>query len=203
MGPGFESLTAYKEVADEAASCFFDVVVCFKTAFIVYKCNCLNFCYMRTVILMLQLLWLLVACAPATKEAYLSDYKSFMERVADERKDYGDVKWKAVMTEYKHYSQDWYNKFEDELTVKERMLLAGYEAKFAYYIAAHKTSDAFDDMIKSLRSSDKKSLRSTIEDYIEKDMVDDVEELYKEAKKIGGETLETVEEIFDELDIKY
>lgn len=158
---------------------------------------------MRTVILMLQLLWLLVACAPATKEAYLSDYKSFMERVADERKDYGDVKWKAVMTEYKHYSQDWYNKFEDELTVKERMLLAGYEAKFAYYIAAHKTGDAFDDMIKSLRSSDKKSLRSTIEDYIEKDMVDDVEELYKEAKKIGGETLETVEEIFDELYIKY
>ena len=27
MGPGFESLTAYKEVADEAASYFFDKIL--------------------------------------------------------------------------------------------------------------------------------------------------------------------------------
>ena len=33
---------------------------------------------MRKLFLMLQLLFLLVACAPATKEAYLNDYKSFM-----------------------------------------------------------------------------------------------------------------------------
>ena len=34
-------------------------------------------------------------------------------------------------------------------------------------------------------------------------MDDDIEELYKEAKKIGGETLKEVEKIFDELDIKF
>lgn len=158
---------------------------------------------MRTLFLMLQIAWLFVACAPTTKEAYLADYKSFMDRVADERKDYSDAKWKLVNIEYKRFSDEWYNKFEEELTVKERMLLAGYEAKFAYFTAAHKTGEAIDDMMESLRSSDKKSLRSKIEDYVKKDMDDDIEELYKEAKEIGGETLEAVEEIFDELDIKY
>lgn len=158
---------------------------------------------MRKLFLMLQLLLLLVACAPATKEAYLNDYKSFIERVGNERKEYGEAKWAAVRAEYKLYSDEWYKKFEDELTVKERMQVAGYEAKFAYYTAAKKTSEAFDDMMESLRSSDKKSLRAKIERYVEKDMEDDIKDLYKEAKKIGGETLEAVEEVLDELDIKY
>ena len=158
---------------------------------------------MRTIFLMLQLLLLLVACSPATKEAYLNDYKSFIERVGDERKEYGEAKWTAVKAEYKLYSDEWYKKFEDEFTVKERMLLAGYEAKFAYYVAAQKTGEAFDDMMESLRSSDKKGIRAKIENYIENDMEDDIEELYKEAKKIGGESLETVEEVLEELDIKF
>ena len=158
---------------------------------------------MRKLFLMLQLLLLLVACAPATKEAYLNDYKSFIERVGDERKEYGEAKWAAVRAEYKLYSDEWYKKFEDELTVKERMQVAGYEAKFAYYTAAKKTSEAFDDMMESLRSSDMNGLRSQIEEYVKEDMDDDIEELYKEAKKIGGETLKEVEKIFDELDIKF
>ena len=158
---------------------------------------------MRKIFLMLQLLLLLVACAPATKDAYLSDYKAFIERVGEERDGYSDAKWEAVKVEYNRYSDEWYKKFENELTVKERMQVAGYEAKFAYYTAAKKTSEAFDDMMESLRSSDMNGLRSQIEEYVKEDMDDDIEELYKEAKKIGGETLKEVEKIFDELDIKF
>ena len=158
---------------------------------------------MRKIFLMLQLLLLLVACAPATKDAYLSDYKAFIERVSEERDGYSDAKWEAVKVEYNRYSDEWYKKFESELSVKERMLLAGYEAKFAYYLAAKETGDAFDDMMESLRSSDMNELRSQIEEYVKEDMDDDIEELYKEAKKIGGETLKEVEKIFDELDIKF
>lgn len=158
---------------------------------------------MRKIFLMLQLLLLLVACAPATKDAYLSDYKAFIERVGEERDGYSDAKWEAVKVEYNRYSDEWYKKFESELSVKERVLLAGYEAKFAYYLAAKKTGDAFDDMMESLRSSDMNGLRSQIEEYVKEDMDDDIEELYKEAKKIGGETLKEVEKIFDELDIKF
>ena len=158
---------------------------------------------MRKIFLMLQLLLLLVACAPATKDAYLSDYKAFIERVSEERDGYSDAKWEAVKVEYNRYSDEWYKKFENELTVKERMQVAGYEAKFAYYTAAKKTSEAFDDMMESLRSSDMNGLRSQIEEYVKEDMDDDIEELYKEAKKIGGETLKEVEKIFDELDIKF
>lgn len=158
---------------------------------------------MRKLFLMLQLLLLIVACAPATKDAYLSDYKAFIERVSEERDGYSDAKWEAVKVEYNRYSDEWYKKFENELTVKERMQVAGYEAKFAYYTAAKKTSEAFDDMMESLRSSDMNGLRSQIEEYVKEDMDDDIEELYKEAKKIGGETLKEVEKIFDELDIKF
>lgn len=146
---------------------------------------------------------LIVACAPATKDAYLSDYKAFIERVSEERDGYSDAKWEAVKVEYNRYTDEWYKRFENELTVKERMQVAGYEAKFAYYTAAKKTSEAFDDMMESLRSSDMNGLRSQIEEYVKEDMDDDIEELYKEAKKIGGETLKEVEKIFDELDIKF
>ena len=58
-------------------------------------------------------------------------------------------------------------------------------------------------MMQSLRGADRKSLRATIQEYVEKDLDDDLEDLYDEAKEIGGETLEIVEELFDELDIKH
>ena len=70
---------------------------------------------MRKIFLMLQLLLLLVACAPATKDAYLSDYKAFIERVGEERDGYSDAKWEAVKVEYNRYSDEWYKKFESEV----------------------------------------------------------------------------------------
>ncbi len=153
--------------------------------------------------ILIQILWLLCSCAPANKEAYLADYKKFIDNLADERKEYGDVQWEKAKAQFKLYSDNWYSKFEDELTVKERLLLAGYETKFAYYYAAHETNEAVDNVLDALRKSDKKSLRATVQEYLEKDLDDDLEDLYDEAKEIGGETLELVEEIFDELDIKH
>lgn len=147
--------------------------------------------------------WMLCACAPANKEAYLADYKEFMNNLADERKDYGDVQWKKAKAQFKLYSDKWYNEFEEELTTGERLLLAGYETKFAYFYAAYEAREAIDDVMQSLRGADRKSLRATIQEYVDKDLDDDLEDLYDEAKEIGGETLEIVEELFDELDIKH
>ncbi len=148
-------------------------------------------------------IWMLSACAPANKEAYLADYKEFINNLADERKEYGDVQWKKAKAQFELYSNKWYDKFEEELTIKERLLLAGYETKFAYYYAAYEANEAIDDALQSLRVADRKSLRATIQKYVEEDLDDDLKDLYDEAKEIGGETLELVEEVFDELDIKY
>lgn len=158
---------------------------------------------MKKINLIALLFVLLVSsCAPKTKEAYLDDYKHFIDKVANERKGYGAVQWKKAKIEFKQYSEEWYQEFENELTVKERLSLAGYGAKFAYYYAMYEAGEAVGDVMDVLKSSDKKSLKATIENYIENDLDDDLNDLYKEAEEIGGETLELVKELFDELDIK-
>lgn len=153
---------------------------------------------MKNFLIQLALVALLFSCAPATKEAYLEDYKNFMKELSEESSSYNDSDWKSAACKYKKYSGEWYDLFNEELSVKEKVIITGYKTKFKYLYAVGKTKNAINDIVESDGNN---NVADDIEEYIEKDLEDDIEKLGKEVKNLGEELVDEVKELSKELDL--
>lgn len=152
---------------------------------------------MKKNLVLFALAAMLFSCAPATKEAYLEDYKNFMKELSEESSSYDDSEWKSATRKYKKYSGEWYDLFNDELSVKEKVVVTGYKAKFKYLYAVGKTKNAINDVV---GNDDDKNVGDEIEEYIEKDLEDDIEKLGEEVKELGEELINEVKDLSEELD---
>lgn len=143
---------------------------------------------------------MLFSCSPLTKEAYLEEYKLFITEISDNASEYDDGDWERAKKKFDKYSVRLKEEYASQLTTKEKIQITGYEATYGYHYTLYQSKNAIDRLLETMNVSE---IRSTVEKYAEKDMEKDLEKLYKKAKKIGGETLKAIEDIFDELDIKY
>ena len=123
---------------------------------------------MKKFFVIAALAFLMVACAPSTKEEYLEEYKEFIEEVSEKAKTYSETDWAEKTEEFEKLSKEWYQKFKEELSLGEQMQVTAYAASFGYH-------------------------KSNVDDLVN-DIVDDVKEGLNEAGKEIGSMMEEIEE---------
>lgn len=127
---------------------------------------------MKKFFAILVLAFLMVACAPSTKQDYLEEYKAFIEEVSENASSYSESDWADKTSEFEKFSGEWYEKFKDELSLGEQMQLTAYAASFGYH-------------------------KSNVDDLVN-DIVDDVKEGLNEAGNQVGSMMDEIESGFNQ-----
>ena len=125
---------------------------------------------MKKMICAMALAFLLVACAPSTKEDYLEQFKEFVTEVGENSSEYSDGQWESKQAEY--------DKFEKELTMEEQMTVGTYIASFNYYKGVSKAGKAFEKL--------GEQFEETI-DNLGKEAEEGINELGKKIEELGEE----------------
>lgn len=127
---------------------------------------------MKKFFAILVLAFLMVACAPSTKQDYLEEYKAFIEEVSENASSYSESDWEDKTAEFEKFSKEWYEKFKEELSLGEQMQVTAYAASFGYH-------------------------KSNVDDLVN-DIVDDVKEGLNEAGNQVGSMMDEIESGFNQ-----
>lgn len=55
---------------------------------------------------------LLISCSPWSKDAYMSEYKSFIDDVSEKGQDYSDAEWQEADNKFKQFDTEWFDKIQ-------------------------------------------------------------------------------------------
>lgn len=148
-------------------------------------------------ILVFSLTVFMVSClAPTSKESYLEKFESFVDRVEENHKKYNDKDWEWTDSQFEKYNGDWYLKYRDEFTLSDQIKIKSLIIRYH----AYKSKDDVNEVLKQLFKEDVDDVRKKVEDYIDKDMDEDLELLMEGAAAIGDSAVKVLEDIIKELE---
>lgn len=148
--------------------------------------------------LIFGILTLLYSCSPMTKESYLKDYKDFISEVCSENSNYTEKDWKNADEKFQKYSKEWYNKFKDEILLKEQIVLAKYQVQYNLYKYKGNANEIISNVFGNYNKLEKK-----VKYYAENDMSDDIDFLISQANEIGSTATEMLSKILIDIDVEY
>lgn len=137
------------------------------------------------------LTFLLLSCAPFSKESYLERYASFMQNVEQHYADYNADNWKQKDVEFAKYSRSWRAKFEDEFTWQDQITLLKYKVQYELF----KTKDNPLKLLELLQNQDFQQWT----DEIKKMMGDDIDQEFDKFLKESGVDIDKLNAKMDEL----
>lgn len=145
-------------------------------------------------------LLIIISCTtPLTKDAYFDKYESFIGQIKEDCKSYDKSAWQEADKKFDTFNNEWYEKFEDELTVSDKATILKYQAKYKYFRFEADFSHSWDKLLEE----DIEDIKEKIEYYVENDMEEDIKELWEKAEKAGKEAIEKLKEIFEELELEW
>ena len=121
-----------------------------------------------------------------------------MTEIAENHKNYSEKDWRKQTQKYEKFSGKWYQKFKDDLTVRDQIAVRAYQAKWHYYRDVLTTASTVQQLLETV---DVKAMRERVEYFLENNMLTEIQSLYEEARQAGVDIMEAVAEIFDELQI--
>lgn len=137
-----------------------------------------------------------IACQrPFTKEAYLERYKLFIETLEQNYQSYDSVEWSKADEMYRKFNEEWRDKFEDELTLKDKTILFRYQLKYKVI----KFSVSIEQSIWELSGEDYDDFKARIQSYIENGMDEDIRKLREVAQRAGQIAVDQLDKILREL----
>ena len=139
---------------------------------------------------------LLTSCTPQTKEDYLEDYNKFIVDVDNESSIYTEENWKKIKEEYAKFNGEWYEKFEDELTWKEEIIIAKYQFEFNL-IKFKNDSESIGDLFSK---EDYDEITEQLKFYTENQMESDIAFILEQAAEIGVAYAEIVDSLLTNID---
>ena len=131
---------------------------------------------------------ILMGCTPMSKDAYMRRFSDFTQEVNRDCKSYDAEDWERMSKKYENFSGKWYEKYKDQLSMKEVLLVRSYQARWYY----SRGTTILNDVVE---------VEQLIRFYVENDMQSDLQRLCEEDHRIGGETERTVNEILKNLNI--
>lgn len=145
---------------------------------------------------------LFVGCAPMSKESYLSQYEDLVKEAGDVFRDCSQSKWASLEKRYEKFSTEYYQKFEHELTGKEKFKIIGLEAKFVGYRSIRDIKDAFsgDDSVGSTVGDTVGDVKAYLEEDFEDDIKDISKDIEKSVKSLSKDLENGVEDISDDVE---
>lgn len=139
---------------------------------------------------------MLTSCAiPANKEQYLKGFERFVKDVEKNSPDFKISDWRWANKKYRKYTDEWYHKFRDELTVTERMHVAGL--KIRYNLLKEGTSSA--RIIDKRVEEELNRLGKDLDKYLDENLDRDIERISKGAREIGDSALKVMEDVLNEI----
>ncbi|MCG6191206.1 DUF6565 domain-containing protein [Maribellus maritimus] len=136
---------------------------------------------------------------PADKEAYLQNFRDFVERVKKYHDDYRKADWEWADKRFAQYSDKWYNDFKEELTTNEKIEVLTLKLEYQNL----KEPSVISDLLKGLKREDIDEIKDKIDEYIEKDFDEDVEQVMDGLMEIGDSAVKVVEDILEEIDNRF
>ena len=138
-------------------------------------------------ILILISFFIISCSSPQSKESYMKDFGNFMTEVnADSEKD-----WDKLDEKYDKFSGDWYNKFKDDFTIKDHLIIKKYQLQYNFKKVNVNSKEIFNTY---------DQLKEQVKFYYENGMRDDLNNLLEQAKSVGNSAVETIEQVLNEID---
>ena len=159
-----------------------------------YKYKNLTFNYFTRIIILLLTI-VIISCSPQSKESYLESYKEFIFDIRKSKNTTTEKEWIEIEEKYQKFTDEWYNKFKDDFTWKEKLLLSKYD--FQYNLLKIKEDSSF--LVNIFSEKDYERLKEQIKYYSENEMDDDIKFIIEQAQEIGAEASNKLEIILKEL----
>lgn len=104
-----------------------------------------------------------------------------MAKVSAEYKSYNENEWAKANKSFERLNNKWYERFKDELSLKEKLLISGYKIKFSSLKAVSK----FDNRLQSVIKDDIDSITDKIDSYIEGKIDADLDQMLQDIKDLS------------------
>jgi hypothetical protein len=139
--------------------------------------------------------FLLISCSPWSKDAYMKDYKSFIDDVSQKSQGYSDEDWKEADNKFKQFDSEWYEKFKDEMSLTEKGTTSFYNLQYVFYRNKEGARTMFDTYMKK----DLEELKKKIKFYKENQMEDDLKKLEILSREAGDSVFSLFNQALREL----
>lgn len=84
---------------------------------------------MKKILVLALSLFILSACE--SKDSYMSDFESFIEKVQDKADQYSESDWKKADDQFSKYTGSIYEKYAAELSTEEKLEIAKFQTAYA------------------------------------------------------------------------
>lgn len=132
---------------------------------------------------------------PAKKEWYLSNFERFVNNVEKNAQKFKPRDWRYAQRRYRLYSEKWYEKFREELTLQEQIQVAGLKIRYTAAKQASGVRRFVDDQVKE----DLDRIGRDIDKYLDENLDRDLEKISKGAKEIGDSAVKVLEDLLKEV----
>jgi len=131
-----------------------------------------------------------------SKESYLKEYQSFVEEVKANKNNYTEEDWKKKDEEFATFSEELYEKYQDELAFME-------QARIAKYAIQYGTTRGIKALNNALENGEVEDAIEEITDIFDEDLQKDMDNLVENLKEIWDEDLkEDLKERLNDLKVK-
>ena len=117
-----------------------------------------------------------------TKETYLKEYESFIEEIRENKDKYSEEDWKKKDETFTKFSEELYQKFENELSFFE-------QAKIAKHALVYGSTRGIKALNQALEDGEIDKKIDEIADLFDEDLKKDLDEAIDELKEIWDEDL--------------
>ena len=151
----------------------------------------------KNLILLSVLVVFMVSClAPKNKEEYIKRFEKFVLRIEKDHKKYNNKDWKWADAQFEKFNKNYYLQFKGEYTLEDQIKIKTLILKYNSF----KNNQDFGKIIQQLFHDDVDKIKGKVEDYVEKDMDKDLDELIKGAAVIGDSAIKVLEDVIEKID---
>ena len=144
----------------------------------------------------------MVTCGPG-KDAFLAKYNKFIEKVDKLDLEASDQSWEKYDKSFKHYVDDCYELYEDEMSTREQRKF--WIKSLKYYATRYgegmlnefSKEDAISDKVKDNIEEVLDATGRDLEDFLDKNM-NEIEDLVRDVSRDIEEWASKLKEIFEE-----
>lgn len=138
------------------------------------------------------------SCKPVidSKDSYLKEYKAFIEEIKENKNEYSEEDWKKKDEEFTTFSEELYDKYQEELSFMEQARIA----KYALQYGSTRGLKAINNAIEG------EEIEDAIEEFtniFDEDILNELDVVINDLKKAWDEDLrDDLKDKLDELKVK-
>jgi hypothetical protein len=101
---------------------------------------------MKKLFLSIAIALLMTACAPSTKQDYMAEFGEFVETISEQSSEYDADDWVSADAEFDKYVGEWYNRYEPEMSLSDKMQVVAWTTAYNYHKGVSKAGSAIDEL---------------------------------------------------------